>query len=165
MLNLAPMDFLRRAVRVVLRAIVRWSRFHPIRGYAFIDGATIFPSHHADMLHAPDGIVWNDVFFNLTDEVVIEDGAAIAHQVMFLTGHHGHDEGGVVEEALSSGPITVRSGAWIASRAIILGGVEIGAGAVVGAGSVVTADVPPNELWAGNPARLVHSLEVVARDV
>jgi acetyltransferase-like isoleucine patch superfamily enzyme len=31
----------------------------------------------------------------------------------------------------------------------------IGAGAVVGANSVVLNSVPPDEIWAGNPARRV----------
>ncbi len=32
----------------------------------------------------------------------------------------------------------------------------IGDGATVGAGSVVTHDIPPGEVWAGNPARPLH---------
>ncbi len=42
----------------------------------------------------------------------------------------------------------------IGANATILPGVSIGAGAMIGAGSVVTRDVPPGELWLGNPARL-----------
>lgn len=44
-------------------------------------------------------------------------------------------------------------GASIGANATILPGVTIGAGAMIGAGSVVTRDVPPGELWVGNPAR------------
>lgn len=40
--------------------------------------------------------------------------------------------------------------------AIVMAGVEIGVGSVVGAGSVVTKDIPPYEIWAGNPARLIR---------
>jgi len=49
--------------------------------------------------------------------------------------------------------ITLERGASIGANATILGGVRIGAGAMIGAGSVVTRDVPPGELWVGNPAR------------
>ena len=40
---------------------------------------------------------------------------------------------------------------------MILKGVTIGARAVIGAGSVVTKDVPDGEIWAGNPAKRIHS--------
>jgi acetyltransferase-like isoleucine patch superfamily enzyme len=45
---------------------------------------------------------------------------------------------------------------WIAAKCIIKAGVTIGDGAVVGMGSVVTKDIPPYEIWAGNPARLIR---------
>lgn len=45
---------------------------------------------------------------------------------------------------------------WIASKSIIKAGVSIGDGAVIGMGSVVTKDIPPYEIWAGNPARLIR---------
>ena len=45
---------------------------------------------------------------------------------------------------------------WIGSNCRIKGGVTIGHGAVVGMGSVVTKDIPPYEIWAGNPAKLIR---------
>lgn len=45
---------------------------------------------------------------------------------------------------------------WIGNRAIVLQGVSIGTGSVIGAGSVVTHDIPPYEIWAGNPARKIR---------
>ena len=44
---------------------------------------------------------------------------------------------------------------WIGSGCFIKSGVTIGDGAVIGMGSVVTHDVPPYEIWAGNPARFI----------
>ena len=52
-------------------------------------------------------------------------------------------------------PIVIDDYAWIATNSIILPGVTIGKGAVVGAGSVVTKSVPPYQVVAGNPARIV----------
>lgn len=43
----------------------------------------------------------------------------------------------------------------IFAGAVILPGVTIGDGAVIGAGAVVTKDVPPFEVWAGNPAKKI----------
>lgn len=48
---------------------------------------------------------------------------------------------------------TVRAGASVGSRSVVLPGIEIGAWALVAAGSVVTRDVPAHALVAGNPAR------------
>lgn len=45
---------------------------------------------------------------------------------------------------------------WIGQAALIKSGVNIGDGAIIGMGSVVTKDIPPYEIWAGNPARLIR---------
>lgn len=44
---------------------------------------------------------------------------------------------------------------WIGARCLIKGGVSIGTGAVIGMGSVVTHNIPPYEIWAGNPAHFI----------
>lgn len=45
---------------------------------------------------------------------------------------------------------------WIGSKCLIKGGVKIGNGAIIGMGSVVTHDIPPYEIWAGNPAKFIR---------
>ena len=55
-------------------------------------------------------------------------------------------------------PIVVEDEVFIGMGAIILKGVRVGARSVVGAGSVVAADVPPDTVVAGNPARVVRHL-------
>lgn len=52
-------------------------------------------------------------------------------------------------------PVTVKRGASVGARAVILPGVIIGRFAMVAAGAVVTRDVPDHGLVQGNPARLV----------
>ncbi|MFP7225599.1 sugar O-acetyltransferase, partial [Priestia filamentosa] len=42
---------------------------------------------------------------------------------------------------------------------VILGGVTIGDHSIVDAGSVVTKDVPPNVIVAGNPAKVIKTIE------
>lgn len=51
---------------------------------------------------------------------------------------------------------TIGNDVWIGSKCLIKGGVNIGDGAIIGMGSVVTHDVPPYEIWAGNPARFIR---------
>ncbi len=51
---------------------------------------------------------------------------------------------------------TIGNDVWIGSRTMIKGGVTIGDGAIIGMGSIVTKDIPPYEIWAGNPARFIR---------
>ncbi len=51
-----------------------------------------------------------------------------------------------------SQPIVIEDGVWIGTRAIVMGGVSIGAYSVVAAGSVVTRNVPPYTIVGGVPA-------------
>ena len=53
---------------------------------------------------------------------------------------------------VKSKPVCIGSRVFIGGHCIILKGVTIGDGAVIGAGSVVTKNIPPFEIWAGNPA-------------
>ena len=60
---------------------------------------------------------------------------------------------------VESSEIKLNDKCWIGFNSIILKGVEIGEGAIVGAGSVVTTNVPPYTVYAGNPAKLVKTIE------
>ena len=51
---------------------------------------------------------------------------------------------------------TIENDVWIGAKCLIKGGVTIGTGAIVGMGSVVTRDIPPYEIWAGNPAKKIR---------
>jgi maltose O-acetyltransferase len=56
-------------------------------------------------------------------------------------------------------PIVIGDDVWIGGGTIICPGVTIGARSIIGAGSVVTRDVPEDVLAAGNPCRVVRSLD------
>ena len=62
-------------------------------------------------------------------------------------------------DQIQSLPVNIGNQCWIGSSCIILKGVTIGDQAVIGAGSVVTKDVPPRQVWAGNPAKLIKELK------
>lgn len=59
----------------------------------------------------------------------------------------------------ASAPIVVRENVWLAGQTVVLKGVTIGANSVIGFRAVVTRDVPPDVVAAGNPARVVRSLD------
>jgi serine acetyltransferase len=46
----------------------------------------------------------------------------------------------------------------IGINSIILPNVEIGPNSIVGAGSIVTNNIPPNSVYAGNPAKYICSV-------
>jgi acetyltransferase-like isoleucine patch superfamily enzyme len=56
------------------------------------------------------------------------------------------------------GPIDIADNVFIGHQAIIMPGVRIGPNAIVGAGAVVVADVPPDSVVGGTPARRLCSL-------
>ena len=55
-------------------------------------------------------------------------------------------------------PIVIEDDVLIGARCIILKGVRIGARSIIGAGSVVTKSIPSDEIWGGNPATYIKSL-------
>ena len=57
------------------------------------------------------------------------------------------------------GRITIHASCHIGARCVILPGVEIGPRTLVGAGSVVTRSLPADSVCAGNPAKVICSLE------
>jgi acetyltransferase-like isoleucine patch superfamily enzyme len=99
----------------------------------------------------------------ICEGVTIEDGVFIGHGVAFINDSYPRATatgGGLQTEADWKVETTlVKQGASIGSGATILSKVVIGENAIVGAGSVVTKDVPPNTIVAGNPARVLRTID------
>jgi len=99
----------------------------------------------------------------ICEGVTIEDRVFIGHSVTFINDKY--PRAATVAGTLQSEddwkvvPTKVETGVSIGSGTCILCGITIGVGAIVGAGSVVTKDIPPYEIWAGNPARFLSSVE------
>ncbi|MCM1141944.1 MAG: acyltransferase [Muribaculum sp.] len=55
-------------------------------------------------------------------------------------------------------PVTIGDDVFIGARCIILKGITIGDKSIIGAGSVVTKSIPPNQIWAGNPAKFIRNI-------
>ncbi len=49
----------------------------------------------------------------------------------------------------------IENDVWIGTHVLIKGGIHISNGVIIGMGSVVTKDIPPYEIWAGNPAKFI----------
>ncbi|MHC4628995.1 MAG: acyltransferase [Planctomycetota bacterium] len=95
--------------------------------------------------------------------VTIEDNVFIGHNVTFTNDLYPRAvsaDGQLQTEAdWECLPTLIKRGASIGSSVTILCGLTIGENAMIGAGSVVTKDVPPNAVVAGNPARVIRTIE------
>ena len=92
-------------------------------------------------------------------ELTIGDRVSIAPGVTLILSSHSNFSKASQNLSQKGSFITIEEDAWIGAGAIILNGVTIGEGAVVGAGSIVTRDVPPHTIDAGNPAKLIRTIE------
>ena len=103
--------------------------------------------------------VWIDrnVYLYDVERITIGDNAIISDGAYICTASHDITKS---DFPLTTAPVTIGAGAWVAAQSIILPGVTIGEGAVVGAGSVVTKDVAPWTVVAGNPARVVKTRKI-----
>lgn len=93
--------------------------------------------------------------------IEIGDDVQITEGVTILT--HGYDWSvlkGVYGEVLgSSGGVKIGNNVFIGMKSTILKGVHIGNNVIVGANSLVNKDIPDNCVVAGNPARVVMTLD------
>ena len=91
-------------------------------------------------------------------EVIIGNNCMFAPHVQIYTATHPLEF-----KARNSGkelgkPITIGNNVWIGGGAIICPGVTLGNNVVVGAGSVVTKSFPDDVFIAGNPAKILKTI-------
>lgn len=85
-------------------------------------------------------------------EISIGSHSVISQEAYLCAGTHDYQD---ISFRFVAAPITIAGESWIATRAFIGPGVEVGHAAVIGAGSVVTRNVDAETVVAGNPAKLV----------
>ena len=88
--------------------------------------------------------------------ISIGDHCGFGEQCLILAYDAQMDE---FLDAARVGRVIIHPSSHIGARAIILPGVEIGPRTIVGAGSVVSRTLPPDTVCAGNPARVICTLE------
>ena len=96
--------------------------------------------------------------YNLA-RVTLGDRATVSQRAFLCAGTHDHSD---LTLPLVRRPVTVAADAWVCAGAFVGPGVTVGERAVLGAHGVATKDVPPGEIWAGNPARFVRDREIRA---
>jgi acetyltransferase-like isoleucine patch superfamily enzyme len=104
----------------------------------------------------------------ICEGVVVEDNVFIGHNVTFINDLYPRatSAGGTLqtEADWAVGKTLVKQGASIGSSSTLLCGVTVGEHSIIGAGSVVTKDVPAFCIVAGNPARILRTIDKETRD-
>jgi len=93
------------------------------------------------------------------NRVVIGDRSLLGPGVHIYAAYHPVDPAARSTGRELAAPVVVGSNGWIGGQAIVCPGVTIGDNTTVGAGSVVVKSLPANVVAAGNPCRVLRSLE------
>lgn len=134
---------LRRYAELFMRAFATSKTYAKFLGVRMGENCAIFTKHFS------------------TEPYLIE----IGNDVAITEGVYLHTHGGArvawgkYPKFDTFGKITIKDGAYIGSGSHIMPGVTIGEGALVAAGSIVTKSVPGYTVVAGNPARIICTVD------
>jgi acetyltransferase-like isoleucine patch superfamily enzyme len=150
-----PLVFTHKAPRVRNAGSMRVGRKVVVRA----------PVTRAQLETAPGGelVIGDRVFINEGVIIGAHRSIRIADDVKigdFVTIHDSDFHDLAPGLPIRTAAVTIGRNAWLGRNVVVLPGVTIGENAVVAAGAIVTADVAPNTLAGGNPARLIRELEI-----
>jgi acetyltransferase-like isoleucine patch superfamily enzyme len=146
-----------------MRALVKFLKYYAYQTH-YIEG------DGGELIVGKRVYLVNTLFNVESGSIFIGGNAIFGYNVMVLTGRHQFNQGerisiqlqkkypdkrfgAGVEVPRSGYDIHIGSGCWIASGAIISGGVTIGDNVIVASGAVVSKDVPDFAIVGGVPAK------------
>lgn len=133
-------------------------------GRIICENIALFPGVRLECFRGGSIFLGNGTYLNRNTEIIAAKEVAIGRNCLIswdvlIMDTNQHGLGG---QSPAARPVKIGDRVWIGARAVILPGVTIGDGAVIGAAAVVTKDVPPHTVVAGNPARIIRTLEQYA---
>ena len=101
-----------------------------------------------------------------SESIVIEDDVIIGAFTSVIDSDHTFAEGrpNVMHNSVTTAPIRIGRGSWLAERVAVLRGSSIGRCCIVGANSVVRGELPDYAIAAGAPAKVVGEVTGVDAD-
>lgn len=93
-----------------------------------------------------------------SDEITLGDGVMMANGA-YITDSDWHGLYDRIDRDAQVTPVHIGDNVWLGDNAKVLKGVTIGENSVVAAGAIVTRDVPANVVVAGNPAKVIKTLD------
>lgn len=141
-----------REFRLIRLSVLLGSRLRVGRNVSFGAGAVLLPPSFA---HFGDNVsIGRD--FHLETNLHVGSDVLISSRVAIVGNDHTFDVRGTTiywSGRRSAATVTIEGDNLLGFGVIIVGNVRIGRGCIVGAGAVVTADLPPDMVCAGIPAR------------
>lgn len=109
--------------------------------------------------------IGDNVFFNFNCVVLDVTYVTIGSRTLFgpnvqiYTATHPLDHKERASGLEYAKPISIGEDVWVGGSVVICPGVTIGDRCVIGAGSVITKNIPSDTFAAGNPCRVIRTLE------
>lgn len=129
--------------------------------------ATSFTVRHNAILTIGNNVGLSNTAIACEEKIIIGNNVRIgANVVIYDSDFHSlnvekrckipEDKSDVIRS-----PVIIEEGVFIGSHSTILKGVIIGQNSIVGSASVVTKNIPPYQIWGGNPAKFLKAISVV----
>ncbi|WP_297700845.1 DapH/DapD/GlmU-related protein [uncultured Fibrobacter sp.] len=103
-------------------------------------------------------LIASDADIIIGDNVLMGAGVKVYSSDFHSTNYENRRNSMTDSDHCKSKLVSIGNDVFIGAGTIILKGVSIGEKSIVGAGSVVTKSIPPNEIWAGNPAKMIRKI-------
>lgn len=120
-----------------------------------IDRPCIISSHQNGTLKIGNNCGFSGTVIGCFKEVIIEDNVRCGANTLITDSDWHLDD----PRSGAPRPIHIETNVWLGVNVSVLKGVHIGANSVIGAGSTVTQNIPANVIAAGNPCRIIKSID------
>lgn len=129
-------------------------------------GVRLLATHRAVLSLGGGSRVGLGSVLNGGDDITVGAKSLLSGYVFLQTSAHRYEGlGQIQDQGYTHQPVRLGPDCWLGAHAVVLPGVELGAGVVVGALSVVTQSFPAGSVVVGAPARLVKQRSLQAPTV